>query len=73
MVVSYSSLPLYEESALGFPLPLWERDRVRGETRRKNMFTQGKAAVSVETDHHTYCIGFLAKSKIAQIRVSHRR
>ena len=42
----YSSLHLYEEVILGFPLPLWERDRVRGKVTVTSLFIQTKSAVN---------------------------
>ena len=41
----YSGLHLYEEAVLGFPLPLRERDRVRGKAVATNLLIQTKSAV----------------------------
>ena len=43
--VPYSGLHLYEEAVLGFPLPLRERDRVRGKAVATNLLIQTKSAV----------------------------
>src|SRR5947199_4389528 len=45
MLVVYSGLHLYEEAILGFPLPLRERDRVRGKAVATNLLIQTKSAV----------------------------
>src|SRR5207247_503893 len=42
----YSGLHLYEEAVLGFPLPLRERDRVRGKAVATNLLIQTKSAVA---------------------------
>src|SRR5439155_26485579 len=44
-VPPYSGLHLYEEAVLGFPLPLRERDRVRGKAVATNLLSQTKSAV----------------------------
>src|SRR5204863_1555575 len=44
----YSGLHLYEEAVLGFPLPLRERDRVRGKAVATNLRIQTKSAVRRE-------------------------
>src|SRR5206468_979197 len=41
----YSGLHLYEEAVLGFPLPLRERDRVRGKAGATHLLIQTKSAV----------------------------
>ena len=41
----YSGLHLHEEVVFGFPLPLRERDRVRGKGTVTNLFIQAKSAV----------------------------
>ena len=41
----YSGLHLYEEAVLGFPLPLREKDRVRGKAVATNLLIQTKSAV----------------------------
>jgi hypothetical protein len=41
---------LYEEVVLGFPLPVWERDRVRGKVVAPNLLTQMKSAVETLSD-----------------------
>ena len=41
----YSGLHLYEEAVLGFPLPLRERDRVRGKAVATHLLIQTKSAV----------------------------
>src|SRR5947207_7321648 len=43
---NYSGLHLYEEAVLGFPLPLRERDRVRGKAVATNLLIQTKSAVN---------------------------
>src|SRR2546421_1857107 len=45
----YSGLHLYEEAVLGFPLPLRERDRVRGKAVATNLLIQTKSAVTCES------------------------
>src|SRR5439155_23151140 len=45
MTLLYSGLHLYEEAVLGFPLPLRERDRVRGKAVATNLLIQTKSAV----------------------------
>src|SRR5436190_23646345 len=42
----YGGLHLYEEAVLGFPLPLRERDRVRGKAVTTNLLIQTKSAVA---------------------------
>src|SRR5438874_12723673 len=42
---NYSGLHLYEETVLGFPLPLRERDRVRGKVVATHLLIQTKSAV----------------------------
>src|SRR5438034_10169057 len=42
----YSGLHLYEEIVLGFPLPLRERDRVRGKGAATSLLIQTKKALS---------------------------
>src|SRR5207248_4135247 len=42
---NYSGLHLYEEAVLGFPLPLRERDRVRGKAGATHLLIQTKSAV----------------------------
>jgi hypothetical protein len=37
---------LYEEVVLESPLPLWERDRVRGKVATTSLLIQAKSAVS---------------------------
>src|SRR5436190_20733418 len=44
---AYSGLHLYEEAVLGFPLPLRERDRVRGKAVATHLLIQTKSAVGV--------------------------
>jgi hypothetical protein len=44
---AYSGCHLYEEVVLGFPLPLRERDRVRGKVKATNLLIQTKSAVIV--------------------------
>jgi hypothetical protein len=39
----YGGLQLYEEVILGFPLPVWERDRVRGKVAAKDLLVQPKS------------------------------
>src|SRR2546423_10882035 len=46
-VLSYSGLHLYEEAVLGFPLPLRERDRVRGKAVATHLLIQTKSAVDI--------------------------
>src|SRR5947207_10284807 len=43
---AYSGLHLYEEAVLGFPLPLRERDRVRGKAGATHLLIQTKSAVA---------------------------
>src|SRR5439155_21564130 len=43
--ILYSGLHLYEEAVLGFPLPLRERDRVRGKAVATHLLIQTKSAV----------------------------
>ena len=50
---AYSGLHLYEEAVLGFPLPLRERDRVRGKAVATNLFIQTKSAVSSQVPSPT--------------------
>src|SRR5213078_1320128 len=45
---AYSGLHLYEEAVLGFPLPLRERDRVRGKAVATQLLIQTKSAVRRE-------------------------
>src|SRR5438034_11513769 len=45
VTADYSGLHLYEEAVLGFPLPLRERDRVRGKAVATNLLIQTKSAV----------------------------
>src|SRR5947199_8079695 len=45
MLLTYSGLHLYEEAVLGFPLPLRERDRVRGKAVATHLLIQTKSAV----------------------------
>src|SRR5881397_2307443 len=42
---AYSGLHLYEEIVLGFPLPLRERDRVRGKGAATSLLIQTKNAL----------------------------
>ena len=42
----YSGLHLYEEAVLGFPLPLRERDRVRGKGTATSLLIQTKNALN---------------------------
>src|SRR5256885_3458596 len=44
-LLCYSGLHLYEEAVLGFPLPLRERDRVRGKAGATHLLIQTKSAV----------------------------
>jgi hypothetical protein len=41
----HGSVHLCEEVILGFPLPLWERDRVRGKVAATSLFNQTKNRV----------------------------
>src|SRR5216117_3830777 len=43
--IGYSGLQLYEEIVLGFPLPLRERDRVRGKGAATSLLIQTKNAL----------------------------
>src|SRR5947207_6439470 len=43
---AYIGLHLYEEIILGFPLPLRERDRVRGKGAATSLLIQAKNALS---------------------------
>src|SRR5436190_19585124 len=53
----YSGLQLYVEIVLGFPLPLRERDRVRGKGTATSLLIQTKNALVA--DLHTYPRGRL--------------
>src|SRR6266446_1569078 len=44
-LLAYSGLHLYEEIVLGFPLPLRERDRVRGKGSATSLLIQTKNAL----------------------------
>src|SRR5437773_1786464 len=52
---AYSGLHLYEEAVLGFPLPLRERDRVRGKAVATHLLIQTKSAVS---NKEATCVDF---------------
>jgi hypothetical protein len=41
----YSGLHLSEEVVFASPLPLWERDRVRGNEEKASLFIQTKVAI----------------------------
>ena len=61
----YSGLHLYEEAVLGFPLPLRERDRVRGKAGATHLLIQTKSAVvwlanALETREFLGIRGFFA-------------
>jgi hypothetical protein len=47
VIVSLSVGRQYEEVVLGSPLPLWERDRVRGKGATTDLLIQTKNAVDV--------------------------
>jgi hypothetical protein len=64
--LAYSGLHLHEEVVFGFPLPLWERDRVRGKATATNLLIQAKSAVNREKP-----ATYLASDLLAEIDKMH--
>ena len=65
-------MQLCEEVVLGFPLPVWERDRVRGKVAATNLLTQMKSAVKsvgIAVDSRYFRMARIAIPKLAELEI----